>query len=272
MGCTGSSPRHRLQQLEAWAEVVAGDDEVQGDGFLGIVMGCGSSLVAEKQEWSWLVRLLVYPLTLVGSRRKLWSSRTLMTNVAVGGSAARFWRWYFYFFLTDSFLGAERRICRFLRAVAFLGVAGLLHARTLLATRLGLLLVGASLDVSRRFLCMICRIHWWTGLRGNVLGDVDSVGAAARHRENALGVRWSTSSNSRPERGPELREGGRNEACFSSAAVRKDACRDVGRCCKSLNLRISRNKKSREGVLCRGSLLGLLVSLLCYLGQAVTLG
>ena len=36
---------------------------VQGDGFLGIVMGCGSSLVAELQEWSWLVRLLVYPLT-----------------------------------------------------------------------------------------------------------------------------------------------------------------------------------------------------------------
>ena len=35
------------------------------------------------------------------------------------------------FFLTVSFLGAERRICRFLRAVAYLGVAGPLHARTL---------------------------------------------------------------------------------------------------------------------------------------------
>ena len=35
---------------------------VQGDRFLGIVMGCGFSLVAELQEWSRLVRLLVYPL------------------------------------------------------------------------------------------------------------------------------------------------------------------------------------------------------------------
>ena len=42
-----------------------------------------------------------------------------------------------------------RRICRFFRAVAFLGVAGLLDARTLLTmTRSGLLLVGASLDVA----------------------------------------------------------------------------------------------------------------------------
>ena len=36
---------------------------VQGDGFLGIELGCGSSLAAELQKWSWLVRLLVHPLT-----------------------------------------------------------------------------------------------------------------------------------------------------------------------------------------------------------------
>ena len=67
--------------------------------------------------------------------------------------------------------------------------------------------------------------------------------------------------------------GCRGIASFSSAAVRKGACRDVGR-------RVSEPqpedfpgiRKSGEGVLWFFSLLGLRVSLLCYLGQAVTLG
>ena len=42
---------------------------------------------------------------------------------------------------------------------------------------------GESVSV----LCMICRIRWCMGLRGNVLRDMDIVGAAARRGENALG-------------------------------------------------------------------------------------
>ena len=78
------------------------------------------------------------------------------------------------FFPSVSFQGAGRRICRFLKTVALLGVAGLLHARTLLTvTSTGLLLVGTLLDVARMMLtvlCMICRIRWWTGLQAMFWG------------------------------------------------------------------------------------------------------
>ena len=88
------------------------------------------------------------------------------------------------FFLTVSFPGAGRRICRFLRAVASLGVAGLLHARTLLTTKSGLFAGGAI-----------------SGRGENVLGGMDIVGAAARRGKNAPGgysIEFENSVYTRP--------------------------------------------------------------------------
>ena len=102
-------------------------------------------------------------------------------------------------------------------------------------------------------------------------------------------ARWSTSSNSRPVRGPEPRERGTKwmrrgslckvrqdfwgKACFSSAAVRKGACRDVGRWVSEPRPEDFPGTGNRGKVCCGGvSVVGLLLSLLCYLGQAVTFG
>ena len=61
------------------------------------------------------------------------------------------------------------------------------------------------------------------------------------------------------------------KACFCSAAVRKDACRDVGRWLKEPQPEdFPGTENPKEGVLFRQSLVGLLLLLLCHLGQAVT--
>ena len=90
-------------------------------------------------------------------------------------------------------------------------------------------------------------------------------------------ARWSISSRSRPERGLELRGGGNKvveegfsvqgmlgkSLLFLSTMSRRGPVGARG---------FPRSRKSREGVLYRGSLLGLLLSPQCYLGQAVTFG
>ena len=89
-----------------------------------------------------------------------------------------------------------------------------------------------------------------------------------------------SSPNSRVVRGPGLRGGTKGQVRQSageklafaqhlSGSVHEGTWAGGN---KRLNLWISQVRKSWLGVLCRGSLLGLLLSLLCYLGQAVTLG
>ena len=94
------------------------------------------------------------------------------------------------FFLTISFLGGRTNL-QVPPAAACLGVAGLLHARTLLTmTRSGLLLVGASCGRGETVLDGF--VHdlpnsLVDGATGSVLGDMDIVGAAAQRGETALG-------------------------------------------------------------------------------------